>query len=244
MGIYVGTASWSIPKAYAAAFPAAGSHLERYAQVLSGVEINTSFYRPHQPKTYARWAASTLAGFRFALKAPRTITHERKLVGCEELLFAFLAESAGLGEKRGPLLFQLPPGLAYDERAVRAFLAVLRTHHPGPVVFEPRHPSWFQRGPEQVLAAHGVARAAADPARVPAAAEPGGDPALLYFRWHGSPEMYKSAYGPERVAALAREVTRRADATEAWVVFDNTTFGHATGDALGLLGCLAGALAS
>ena len=238
MRIYVGTAAWSIPKAYASAFPDAGSHLERYARVLGGVEINTTFYRPHRPSTYARWAASVPEGFRFALKAPRAITHERRLRDVAEPLAAFLAESAALGVKRGPLLFQLPPSLAFEPEAVRAFLALLRGWHPGPVVIEPRHASWFADGPEALLAAHGVARAAADPARVPAAARPGGAPTLLYVRWHGSPEMYKSAYGPERVGPLATALRRRTEVAEAWVVFDNTTFGHATGDALGLLGLL------
>ena len=75
----IGTAGWSIPKAVANAFPASGSHLARYAQVLNAAEINTSFYRNHRPEVYARWAAQTPDGFRFAVKLPRTITHDQRL---------------------------------------------------------------------------------------------------------------------------------------------------------------------
>jgi uncharacterized protein YecE (DUF72 family) len=76
--IYVGVAGWSISKEHAARFPVEGSHLERYAQVFNAVEINSSFYRPHRPQTYAPWAASVPDGFRFAVKMPREITHRRR----------------------------------------------------------------------------------------------------------------------------------------------------------------------
>ena len=71
----IGCAGWSIHKDAAAAFPVEGSHLERYARVFPAVEINSSFYRPHKPETYARWADSVPDGFRFAVKVPRAITH-------------------------------------------------------------------------------------------------------------------------------------------------------------------------
>ncbi len=77
--IRIGTAGWSIPKEHAAAFPAEGSHLQRYAQVFGAVEINSSFYRPHRRTTYERWAASVPEAFRFAVKVPKTITHEHRL---------------------------------------------------------------------------------------------------------------------------------------------------------------------
>lgn len=77
--LVIGTAGWSIPARHAQAVPAEGSQLQRYATALGGVEINSSFYRPHRPETYARWAASTPASFRFAVKCPRAITHEARL---------------------------------------------------------------------------------------------------------------------------------------------------------------------
>jgi uncharacterized protein YecE (DUF72 family) len=83
--IFIGCAGWSIARAHAQAFPEAGTHLKRYAQLLPAVEINSSFYRPHRPQTYARWAASTPQTFRFAVKLPRAITHTHRLRDSEDL---------------------------------------------------------------------------------------------------------------------------------------------------------------
>jgi uncharacterized protein YecE (DUF72 family) len=231
---YVGTAGWSIPKAFASGFPLDGSHLERYAQVLSGVEINSSFYRPHQPKTYARWAASVPDGFRFAVKAPQEITHKRKLRDSESVLEDFLDQTSRLGAKRGPLLFQLPPSLVFNEGVARAYFQVLRARHAGPVVLEPRHKTWFTPEVDSLLQAFGIARVAADPARVPEAAEPGGFEGLVYYRWHGSPRTYYSDYSPAAIAELDARMARHSRAAEVWCIFDNTTVGHATGNALTL----------
>ena len=99
--IRIGTAGWSIPAAYRSRFPDSGSQLEKYAAELTAVEINSSFYRPHRRTTYERWADSVPAGFRFAVKLPRTITQDSKLQDCGELLDRFLAEVSGLGDKLG-----------------------------------------------------------------------------------------------------------------------------------------------
>lgn len=227
MTIRIGTAGWSFPRDLD--FPVEGTGLERYAARFDCVEINSSFYRPHQRKTYERWAASTPAGFRFAVKVPQAITHERRLVGVDDLLARFLDETDGLGGKRGPLLAQLPPSLRFEAERVGAFLETWRAHTNAPTVLEPRHASWFAAEPERMLADFRVARVAADPALVKAAAEPGGWPALVYRRWHGSPVIYESAYPPEVLDALA---SRLVDEPETWCVFDNTKFGAATRDAL------------
>src|SRR5882672_7704627 len=92
----VGTAGWSVPSRYAAVVPPGGSHLERYARRLNVAEINSSFYRPHQRKTYERWAQSTPIDFRFSVKVPKAVTHERRLIDCGALLDRFVAEVTGL----------------------------------------------------------------------------------------------------------------------------------------------------
>src|SRR4029079_1485820 len=132
--IFIGTAGWSVPRASAPNFPGDGTHLQRYSRVLRAAEINSSFHRPHAAATYARWAESTPAEFRFAVKIPRTITHERELRATRPLLDRFLEESAGLGRKRGPLLLQLPPSLAFDRRVAARFLDLLRSRFAGDVV--------------------------------------------------------------------------------------------------------------
>src|SRR5919206_4301407 len=135
----VGCAGWAIPSQHAHAFPAQGTHLERYAQRFTGVEVNSSFYRPHRPTTYVRWAASVPDQFQFAVKMPQEITHTRRLVAVTAPLERFLIEVQSLGPKLGPLLIQLPPSLHFTESLAQTFLTVLRTRFHGAVVCEPRH---------------------------------------------------------------------------------------------------------
>jgi uncharacterized protein YecE (DUF72 family) len=233
--VWVGCAGWSVPKEHAARFPDEGSHLERYAGQFPAVEINSSFYRPHRPATYARWAASVPPGFRFAVKVPREITHGRRLAASEEILDRFLAECGALGETLGPLLVQLPPSLAFDGAVAVPFFAALRARFAGDVVCEPRHPSWFEAEAEQVLVGHQVARVAADPAAVPSAAQPGGWEGLVYYRLHGSPRVYYSAYSEPYLAALAATLREAARSAPVWCIFDNTALGAATDDALAVM---------
>ena len=231
----VGTAGWAIRKEHAAAFPPDGTHLWRAAQRFNAVEINSSFYRPHRRATYERWAASVPDSFAFAVKAPRTITHELRLAGAEAALDRFLAEASGLGTKLGVLLFQLPPSLRFDARTASAFLAALRSRHAGNAAWEPRHATWFAADAEALLTAHRVARVAADPAVVPPAAEPGGWHALQYFRLHGSPRIYYSAYTTEQIAHIAERLKHAAaTGASAWCIFDNTALGAAAENALAL----------
>lgn len=238
--IRVGCAGWSIPSACAPAFGAGESALQRYATRFSVVEINSSFYRPHQPATYARWAAAVPADFRFSVKMPRTISHEHRLQGTGALLDRFLDESAHLGTRLGGLLLQLPPSLAFDARRVAAFLQMLRRRTAVAVVCEPRHLSWFEAEAEALLQRHDVARAAVDPALVAAAALPAAAAGWRYWRWHGSPRMYYSAYGDDALADLAATAGADRAGGTSWVIFDNTAQGFAVGNALHLQALLRG----
>lgn len=237
--LHVGCAGWSIPAGEAARFPTLGTHLERYASLFSAVEINSSFYRPHKPQTYAKWGSAVPGHFRFAVKAPRLITHEKRLQDAGEPLQRFLGEVAELGPKLGPLLVQLPPSLAFDAGVAQDFFGLLRERCSGPVVCEPRHASWFAPQAEQLLVRFQVARVAADPALAPQAAVPGGWRQLAYYRLHGTPRIYYSAYDAdflEATAASLRGLAARSVA--AWCIFDNTAAGAATSDALTVLGHL------
>jgi uncharacterized protein YecE (DUF72 family) len=136
--------------------------------------------------------------------------------------------------------------------AADAFFGTLRERHAGPAVVEPRHASWFVPEADALLAARHVGRVAADPARVPAAAAPGGWPGTVYYRLHGSPRVYYSAYDTAWLDALAAQLRAAAlatggpergraapDAAPPWCIFDNTAAGAATANALDLLGRLA-----
>jgi uncharacterized protein YecE (DUF72 family) len=231
----IGTAGWSVPSRYAAQVPAGGSHLERYARRLNAVEINSSFYRPHQRKTYQRWAASVPAGFRFAVKVPKAITHEQRLEDCGALLDRFVAEVAGLGDRLGVLLVQLPPKLGFEQRVADRFFRDLRQRIDAAVACEPRHPSWFMPDINDWLAERGIARVAADPAPVSGAGEPGGWSGLAYYRWHGSPRIYYSDYDGAALVALRKRLdAQRQRGIPIWCVLDNTASGAALGNALTL----------
>jgi uncharacterized protein YecE (DUF72 family) len=238
-GVRIGTAGWVVPKAHAASVAthsgAVGSHLERYARVMNCVEINSTFYRPHQEKTFVRWAASVPDDFRFAVKAPKAVTHEAKLCNCGAALAAFFAQVVQLGEKLGPVLVQLPPKLGFDEDVVREFFTTLREIYSGLVVVEPRHASWFAREPERLMREFEVTRAMADPATGSSlASEPGGWTGLRYFRLHGSPRRYWSEYTDEFLFGIAEQIAASGESGETWVIFDNTAAAHALGDAMKL----------
>lgn len=233
--IRVGTAGWNLPKAFRSEFEHAPSILERYATRFDAGEINSTFYELPRRATIERWASVVPPHFRFAVKLPRTITHDAALRGVARELESFVELMAGFGNKLGPLLVQLPGSLELDMRSCRSFLSRLRSLHAGPVVLEPRNESFFGRRATELLLKHAIARVAADPARCEGADRPAGEPSLVYYRLHGSPRMYWDVYGPERLGALATTLTERSRAgIDVWCIFDNTALGGATHDALTL----------
>ena len=189
--LYVGCATWAVGGANDHLLPhVAGGNLARYAARLTAAEVNSSFHREHRPATWGRWARSVGPSFRFSVKLPKSITHERRLVDVEALLDGFAAGVHLLSEKLAVVL---------------SFLAE-------------RH----------------VARVGADPAVVPAAAEPGGWSGLRYFRLHGSPVTYRSPYDGE----FLRSLVARLEPGD-WCIFDNTASGAALPNAVELLARLA-----
>jgi uncharacterized protein YecE (DUF72 family) len=232
--IRIGCAGWSLSSAVSASFPSAGSHLERYATVFSAVEINSSFYRPHMPKTYARWRDSTPDDFLFSVKIPRTISHEHRLRDVEALLTNFLAQAGELGEKLGCLLLQLPPSLAFDVQNTASFFTLLRQQTGVAVACEPRHPSWFSDQAAELMRRHAIGCVRADPSPVPGV-EPVGYNRTMYIRLHGSPVIYRSAYDNAFLDAVAQRIADAAPLVETvWCIFDNTADGHAIPNALTL----------
>jgi uncharacterized protein YecE (DUF72 family) len=228
----VGTAGWSLPRQHAQLFGPGETTLARYATRFDLVEVNSSFYRPHQRKTWERWAAETPASFRFTAKLPQEISHERALRGCVACVDKFLAEVHGLGDKLACLLLQLPRSRPLEPAVARRFFAALRKRYQGGLACEPRHASWFTPTAEEIYAQFDVARVAADPAFSEDAARPGGAGRVRYWRWHGSPRMYYSDYDEARLQALAKAVRARAPAgTQRIVVFDNTAHAFSAANA-------------
>lgn len=231
----VGCAGWALSSRVSASFPGGDSHLERYARVFSCVEINSSFYRPHQEKTYRRWASSVPESFRFSVKVPRSMTHERRLKACEGLMDAFLAQVAGLGKKLGCLLIQLPPSLALSARQAMDFFSRMRARTEVPIVCEPRHRSWFTADGRLLLSDLGVGMVWAHPEPVSGIADLVDEP-LLYLRLHGAPEIYVSAYDDAFIEAMASQMQRaQMEGRAPWCIFDNTARGEAIPNALHLM---------
>jgi uncharacterized protein YecE (DUF72 family) len=228
----IGTAGWALPEKS----NGVETRLYRYSRLFNCVEVNSTFYRPHRTKTWAKWAAETPAKFRFSIKAPKSITHENRLQAVEEPLKKFFEQIEPVAQKIGPILFQLPPSLTFDPGLAECFFAVLREVYAGEVALEPRHRSWFDSSPEALLRKYRIARVAADPpAGAPAAAKPGGDTDLIYYRLHGSPRTYYSKYEDEFIATLASKVEGLQN---AWIIFDNTALSNAYFDALNLEGSM------
>ena len=171
------------------------------------------------------------ASFRFAVKLPRAITHEAELASPGEALRTFFGDVSALGEKLGPILVQLPASAEFNPRRARAFFRSLRALHSGPVACEPRNPRWYTDVATRLLEDYEVARVVADPPRPAAAQELAGGAKLRYFRWHGSPIVYRSSYDDERLAVLARRIAADANAESVWCIFDNTASGAAAVDA-------------
>jgi uncharacterized protein YecE (DUF72 family) len=243
--ILIGTAGWSLPRAEQSHFPSVGSHLERYSSRFAAVEINSSFHRSHKAAIWARWRDATPPRFRFSVKMPKAITHTARLNGASDLVAAFIDEVSVLEAKLACLLVQLPPSLVYDTNIAESFFTDLRRRTAVAIACEPRHESWFAPAADSLLRELKIARVAADPARVPAAAEPGGSRDLSYFRLHGSPKVYYSSYPDEFISRLAVRLQQEAaEDRTVWCVFDNTTLGAATRNALDLSNALPRTLTS
>jgi uncharacterized protein YecE (DUF72 family) len=233
--IYIGCAGWSVPRSEQARFPEQGSHLERYAAVFPAVEINSSFYRPHRPDTYARWRDSVPEAFRFSVKMPRRITHELRLQNSDEYLQRFLAEAGNLEQKLGCLLVQLPPSLRFDPLIAGRFFDGLCASVDVAIVCEARHASWFTAAASDMLTSFGIARVMADPPAVDQHA-PAVHAATVYVRLHGSPVIYHSVYPDDYLIRLAENFAGElAAGRQAWCIFDNTASGAAVPNALSLL---------
>lgn len=211
--------------------------MQRYSSALGAVEINSSFYRPHLPLTYARWASSVPDAFRFCVKLPRLITHQWRLSGIEQALAEFVGEVGALGEKLGCVLVQLPPSGAYVAPVANQFFALMRQNFCCMLACEARHASWFGSEATALLQAHAITRVQADPPQgqtqefVPTTPD-------RYLRLHGSPKVYYSAYTHEFLADLGAELLREKH--PAWVIFDNTASGSALHNALSLRGGFGG----
>jgi uncharacterized protein YecE (DUF72 family) len=143
----------------------ANKMLPYFAGRLSTTEINYTFHRIPSPKTIENWLAQTPANFRFALKAPQKITHFAKLRDCHDTMAYFCRVISALGDRLGPVLFQLPPNFKKDAEVLSAFLRELPAIR---AAFEFRHASWLDEEIFALLRSRNVALCLADTEKLPA----------------------------------------------------------------------------
>lgn len=235
--VQIGCAGWTIAKEHSSLFPAAGTHLQRYATMFDMVEINSTFYRLPKAETILKWKNEVPEHFRFAVKLSKEITHIGRLKALDKLPL-FVERVQLLAEKLGPILIQLPPSLGFEEKLATQFFQAFRLCTEGDAVLEPRHQTWFTPAAFELLKTYHLALVAADPPHNTAGTVPGGWAGLQYYRLHGSPDMYYSKYDEAYLLDLAKKVKIASKDCPVWVVFDNTASGAAVGNGLFLKGLL------
>jgi uncharacterized protein YecE (DUF72 family) len=166
-----------------------------YAQRLATVEVNTTFYRTQPDDVVTGWAASVPPAFRFAVKAHRRITHNRRMPNLEEAVRVLTGETEGFGDRLGPVLFQFPPTAPFDDGRLPRIAALLPSQWR--VAFQFRHRSWHTPQVADLIERMGAALVHGD-----GEAEPGplGRGAFIYLR------LRRESYSPQRLAVWSRRI--------------------------------------
>jgi len=236
MSLRIGISGWRYPRWRGVFYPpdlVQRRELEYAARCFRSVELNGSFYSLQTPKSYAAWHDATPRGFVFAVKGPRFVTHLKRLRDCEQPLANFFASGLlGLGAKLGPLLWQLPPSLAFDHALLDDFLSLLPRTSAAALALagkrdaarmrgrsllhidrnrrlrhalEVRHPSFATPQAIALLRKHRIALVQADTAgKFPYLEDVTAD--CLYLRLHGDAQLYASGYSDEALDAWAERI--------------------------------------
>ncbi|SRR5581483_2974345 len=231
--IHIGTSGWQYRHWWGLFYPKhtpPGRMFEEYLKHFDTVELNSSFY--HQPPraTFENWKKKTPAGFLFAVKVNRYITHNKKLHDAEESLTYFLSAARGLGKKLGPLLFQLPPSFGINLERLEQFLKRLPKRE---CTFEFRHPSWMTEEVYRLLKKYNAAFCIYDLGGFETPHEVTTD--FIYIRLHGPGLKYRGNYRKGILRKWAEEIGEwKRHVKNIYVYFDNDVGGHAPKNALTL----------
>ncbi len=205
--------------------------LEFYAAHFTTVELNNTFYRLPSEAAVATWRDSSPEGFTFAIKVSRFITHIKRLKNSEEAVETFLGRAKILGEKLGPLLYQLPPNMHRDDARLASFLSVLPKgmRH----VFEFRHKSWLEEGVFQILHNYNVGFCVFDMPGLSCPLVATAD--FAYIRFHGSTGLYWSCYSDDELADWTEKLAHLATKLKAvYIYFNNDAEAFAVRNAVTL----------
>lgn len=210
--------------------------LARYAERFDAVEVNGTFYRMPTRETVAGWRATVPAGFRFAVKAHRFITHNKKLTDPAQPLSRLFHVLEPLGDKLGPVLFQLPPGWRANPGRLADFLRALPREHR--YAFEFRNRSWLCEAVFDLLAEHRAALCLYHLAGYQSPERVTTD--FVYLRLHGPEGAYQGSYDGRALRGWARRIARWSgeEGRAVWCFFDNDQKANAPHDATRLAAML------
>lgn len=240
MTVHVGTSGWSYPHWDGVLYPpgtGSASRLGRYTERFATVELNGSFYRWPRDTTFAGWRARLPEGFRMSVKAPRGLTHAKRLQ--DPGLWAGRIASGWheLGDRRGVLVVQLHPAHERDDARLERFLSALP--HWIRVAVELRHPSWHDDAVFALLERHRAAYCVMSGAGLPCVLRATTD--LVYVRLHGPSRehLYAGSYSDTDLRWWTDRIREwERDGREVWAYFNNDGEGNAVRNALTLRGML------
>ncbi len=238
---FIGTSGWNYPAWRAAFYRGVPQRLwlPFCAEHFTAVEVNATFYRLQRLETFARWRAGTPSDFRFAIKANRYLTHNRRLAEPLPSIRLERDRAAGLGGKLAAVLWQLPRNFHRDVGRLERFARALRCWRTVRHAVEFRHETWFDEEVAACLREHRIAVCQSDAADWPLWNAVTTD--MVYVRLHGHTVTYASGYADRALKAWATRCRRWLDeGREVHVYFDNDALARAPIDAMRLLHLLGG----
>ncbi len=231
MALYIGTSGWNYPHWRDAFYPSGlppADWLRFYARHFPSVEINATFYRLPSHETLDAWRDAVPPDFRFAVKASRYITHLKKLKDPDSSIASFFERLERLGDRLGPILFQLPPRWHVNIERLAAFLDALPAGYR--YAFEFRDHSWWDPAVTDLLASYGAAFCIFDLDGQTSQSVTTTD--FVYLRWHGADGPYRGGYCDAQLRSLANRLQRWLDdGQDVHMYFDNDTEAQAPRDA-------------
>jgi uncharacterized protein YecE (DUF72 family) len=200
MQVLVGTSGYSYKEWKGSFYPEdlkPDQMLEYYSSKLKTVEINNTFYRMPKKELLQKWGSQVPDGFSFVLKASSRITHKKRLDDCADEVGYLTGNALELGDKLGPMLFQLPPWFKKDADRLKAFVEILPDGWKA--AFEFRHESWFDDETYEILRSRGVALAVSD-------GEKGDEPPVVPTASYGYLRLRRPAYDQEQLQKWAQRI--------------------------------------
>lgn len=228
--LFIGTSGWNYPHWQVVFYPKElkqSTWLEYYTKFFNAVELNVTFYRTIQKKTFQNWHKRTPQNFYFIAKGSRFITHIKMLKDCKESLDLFFGNCLWLKDKLACVLWQLKPSHKKDLKRLAYFLKCLKKFKVRQA-FEFRHTTWFAQEVYDLLKANNSCFCIADSERWPCAKEITAD--FIYLRFHGRDGLYSGNYSDKELKNWARfaESTKR----DVFTFFNNDAYGYALKNAL------------